>query len=1090
MSNLKLQERIKEKTLNTIFQSEEYKQLLKELTNDILNLSKEAENEATVVSNFELVLYNFINSILGMRLYPEKERKVETIRHVSKGRIDSKLGAMVIEYKHFSNLQTLSQKEKASDQLSDYLQGLKNENNSNYYGIITDGIKVKFVRLENDQLIYEPYVDLSYKEIDRIIKSIVLMQQKALTSQNLVNDFYSSPEDSIAIDLVHDLYKSLNQPTLKTTKLFEEWRELFRLAHDDKSKQQAIEDRRRSLSEIIGHKVTTNQDEYQILFSLQTSYAIIIKLLAFNVLSKIKFNTNLLDYDSLVEAQSSPLRSKIHEIEEGGIFRDLGMLNIFEGDFFSWYAEEEQWNEEIAHNIKKIFQTLNIYEDKSLFPEGNDIEDLFKELYMKLIPEKVRHSLGEFYTPNWLSDNVVSESLEFVNHKNEWTGLDPCAGSGTFVITMIRKVINETNHLNKEDQLKQVLTRVKGIDLNPLAVLTARINYFINISHLIEDTNNFEIPIYLGDASYAPEHIQVEDIECVSYSISTAQESLDLLLPKSLLNSESDFTNLINQLESHISDLNVEKAYLTLVKSVDEEELPSTIKESMFNLCKTLVDLEKQGWNGIWTRIIKNFLATIFIGKFDIVVGNPPWIDWKNLPEGYRERIKSLCISRDLFSGDKRTGGINLNICALISNVVAQRWLKENGTLSFLMPKNLVVQQSYEGFRNFILDDGKKMYFQKFTDWTKSGHPFKPVTEKFFTFYINSNYMDYTKGVPVQEYRKKKSHSLNQFANIENFSEIEHIFEVNSYLLGHTYKESTKFTSADNINQLKKFSKIAGTAQYIGREGIEFYPQELFLLQIDNKIRGPKEDDILYLENYQNNRSKYKVPKQTIPLEKKYLHPLIKGTNISRFNVSSSEYIVPFPYVKSNPKLPLDIENLKNNSPLLANYFKRNKSVLEHQTAYSNKLIGNDNAPYYALARVGKYSFAEHHVVFRDNTKWGASVVSTLQTDWDGEKSPLFQNHAVSICEREDGEFITNEEAHYICSILNAPIVQKYILNSSDSRSFKIRPPVKVPRFDSQNDNHIKLSELSKEGHEYYNNVEKMNEIDALIDEYYLKILS
>ena len=66
-------------------------------------------------------------------------------------------------------------------------------------------------------------------------------------------------------------------------------------------------------------------------------------------------------------------------------------------------------------------------------------------------------------------------------------------------------------------------------------------------------------------------------------------------------------------------------------------------------LSKSLVELEEKEWNGIWARILSNYLTTANMGKFDIIVGNPPWVDWKSLPSGYRERIKSLCISRKLF---------------------------------------------------------------------------------------------------------------------------------------------------------------------------------------------------------------------------------------------------------------------------------------------------------------------------------------------------------------------------------------------------------------------------------------------------------
>ncbi|MGC7929589.1 Eco57I restriction-modification methylase domain-containing protein [Lysinibacillus sp. VIII_CA] len=1089
MTGQTLLDKLKEKTLSSIFQSSEYIDLLKELTSNIIEVSKEAENEATIVSGFEIQLYGFVNSTLGLRLFPEKEKKVDTERHITKGRIDSKVGAIVKEFKHTSKLETQKQQDDASEQLIGYLRGLEEESKSNYYGIITDGVKIKFIRLENGQVTEEPFQQISHRHMDRIIKSVVLMKQKALTPENLVEDFYSSEQDSIALDLVHNLYKSLNSPSKMTTQLFEEWKELFRLAHDDKSKQQAIEDRRKALSDLIGHKVTENSDEYKIIYSLQTSYAIIIKLLAFNVLSKIRFNTNMLDLNSLATAQSEALRSKISEIEDGGIFKDLGMLNVFEGDFFSWYCSDEQWNEEIAENIRVIFALLSKYEDKSLFTTGNSVQDLFKDLYMKLIPEKVRHSLGEFYTPSWLSDNVVDESLDMINHREGWKGLDPCAGSGTFIITMIRKIIEETAHLTKEQQLHEVLSRVKGIDLNPLAVLTARINYFINISHLIEDVSEFEIPIYLGDASYVPEEVEVEGVSCLKYVISTVSGNIDILLPLELIHGAKPFSEVMSDLEEFITDLDIEGAHQLILAEISNENLPEVINQSILNLCTKLVALENEGWNGIWTRIVKNFLTTALLGKFDIIVGNPPWIDWKNLPEGYRERIKSLCISRHLFSGDGRTGGINLNICALISNVVSQRWLKSDGMLAFLMPQTLVFQQSYEGFRKFQLDNGSNMYFQKFTDWTKSGHPFKPVTEKFLTYFINGTEVDYSKGVPASMYKLKKGKSLAKYRNHEEFSDVVQIFDKYDFFMGQTSTDSTKFSYAEDNENLVAFAKIAGECPYKGREGIEFYPQELFLLEIDTDIEGPKTPEIMYLTNYQNKRSKHKVPKQTIPLEKKLLHPLVKGTNITRFHINKPSYIVPFPYKEESPKVPMDFSELRKESKLLATYFRRNRTVLENQTDYSNKLIGDENAPYYALARVGKYSFAKHHVVFRDNTKWVAAVSSPIDTEWGENRRPLFQNHAVSICEKPNGDFITEDEAHYICAILNAPIVQQYILNSSDSRSFKIRPPVKMVEFDEQNEIHLKLSNLSKEAHMSYDDKKRMLEIDALLDELYLQSL-
>jgi type I restriction-modification system DNA methylase subunit len=118
---------------------------------------------------------------------------------------------------------------------------------------------------------------------------------------------------------------------------------------------------------------------------------------------------------------------------------------------------------------------------------------------MHVIPDKVRHSLGEFYTPPWLADNLVNRAIELAE-KDNWKALDPCCGSGTFVTVLIRLVLEKMHGKQRKTKLKAVLDRVRGIDLNPLAVLTARINYFINISHLIEDDDEIEIPIYLKAA--------------------------------------------------------------------------------------------------------------------------------------------------------------------------------------------------------------------------------------------------------------------------------------------------------------------------------------------------------------------------------------------------------------------------------------------------------------------------------------------------------------------------------------------------------------------------------------------------------------
>jgi hypothetical protein len=86
------------------------------------------------------------------------------------------------------------------------------------------------------------------------------------------------------------------------------------------------------------------------------------------------------------------------------------------------------------------------------------------------------------------------------------------------------------------------------------------------------------------------------------------------------------------------------------------------------------------------------------------------------------------------------------------------------------------------------------------------------------------------------------------------------------------------------------------------------------------------------------------------------------------------------------------------------------------------------------------------------------------------------------MCERADGSgYIDIEEAHYICAILNAPIVAEFINASSDTRSFKIQPPIYIPKFQKANEEHVKLSQISQALHRSKDNLENsLKEIEEI----------
>jgi hypothetical protein len=147
------------------------------------------------------------------------------------------------------------------------------------------------------------------------------------------------------------------------------------------------------------------------------------------------------------------------------------------------------------------------------------VGDLFKPLYQNLFPRALRHAQGEYYTPDWLANHVLDQ-LGYTGQSQQRL-LDPACGSGTFLVMAIRRAqaaLKKSHFYGKAISPPSTFTlpplpppaphpshlaplsSVVGLDINPLAVLTARANWLIAWGDLLPDNGPIEIPIYLCDS--------------------------------------------------------------------------------------------------------------------------------------------------------------------------------------------------------------------------------------------------------------------------------------------------------------------------------------------------------------------------------------------------------------------------------------------------------------------------------------------------------------------------------------------------------------------------------------------------------------
>ena len=91
-------------------------------------------------------------------------------------------------------------------------------------------------------------------------------------------------------------------------------------------------------------------------------------------------------------------------------------------------------------------------------------------------------------------------------------------------------------------------------------------------------------------------------------------------------------------------------------------------------------------------------------GKYDILIGNPPWANFSDLPSDYKACVKPFFLVEALMP-DKRQlllGSSRIDIAALILKVVLGRLLKKNGSGYFYLPLSLFFGDgAHRGFRDY-----------------------------------------------------------------------------------------------------------------------------------------------------------------------------------------------------------------------------------------------------------------------------------------------------------------------------------------------------------------------------------------------------
>ncbi|MHA2049680.1 MAG: HsdM family class I SAM-dependent methyltransferase [Promethearchaeota archaeon] len=637
---------------------------------------------------------------------------------------------------------------------------------------------------------------------------------------------------------------------------------------------------KQAFKKIYGNKITSE------LFLEHTYFVLILKLLVF-----LKIGTkNKQSFKSIFD---EPFEER------------LKALGIFQYSYFSW-----------PHIDEKMFSPLFEEVSKISFAK----QDILSQLYQHIFIPDIRHRGGEFYTPLHLTERMIQYVYKF-----GFKVLDPSCGSGNFLINIIINILN--SQFSRQLKLKAI-SSVYGLDINPLAIITAKVNILLVLLDYfdIEDENFPRINIHLCDALF-----------------------------------------------------------------------PNTHKTKQ-------------------TENLSNILHS-----FDLVIGNPPWLTYKDLfDKNYQKKIRDLS-DRVLIKPPSQYI-THIELAAVFFYAIPLNFLKINGLIFFVMPKSVLNGDHCQKFRAFSIFNNEleiwdfpQNYFFNVNHICLKGEYIGPNNN----ISIKNHYPIKTKIFGDKLELKKET--LYSSLNVEG----------DGAKLILPIVELEKLTNIESSQYKKKFY-----------QGATLVPRTLVFFQISEEKK-----ELLVISTdpdvFSRAKKKWEYDFQNLEIEKKFQFKTFLNKDLIPFHIKSLKDV----FLPINNHFEFDLDYLKQYPKGYKFYNEVNDFYKKMKKDTSNIETLYDNLNYWNKLQKQFNTQAFTVVYNASGSNLKAAVIR-------------YENQKI-IVGSENYYYSTDseEEAYYLSAILNSPELSKNIKLIKSSRHIHKRPFMfPIPTYDENNPTHRKLA--------------------------------
>ena len=318
---------------------------------------------------------------------------------------------------------------------------------------------------------------------------------------------------------------------------------------------------------------------------------------------------------------------------------------------------------------------------------------------------------------------------------------------------------------------------------------------------------------------------------------------------------------------------------------VKEVDLDDSERRLVVNLFRTFKELEESGKDHIWTFIIKNAFAPLTVvqshGKFDYVIGNPPWVSWENLPEDYRNHTKSLWTTYGLLESSKSMGlgKVRRDLATLFLARCFDRFVKTTGKLGFVMPFNVLRTQGGGGFRKYLAFKLKVSIIHEVSEL----YPFEGATNRTGLVIVKPGSTIF----PAKCLVWSTSETISQDFDLDAVKKMTRQTSMRISPIENGKAQSPWAIATAQAHEVLK--KIVSPSYYKGKEGTNPALIGVYWVKIIEKTPNG-----LMIKN--SGGVKKKVDSIETEVEENLVYPLARGRDIKKWVFNPPEYYIVVPH--------------------------------------------------------------------------------------------------------------------------------------------------------------------------------------------------